>query len=33
MHYFCVTAGRKFFKLRFDSKKLQWFLEEMYEPS
>jgi hypothetical protein len=32
MHYFSVTAGGKFFKLRFDSKRLQWFITSIYEP-
>ena len=31
-HFLSVTAGGKFFKLRFDGKKLQWFLEEVFEP-
>ena len=31
-HFLSVTAGGKFFKLRFDSKKLQWFVEEVFEP-
>ncbi len=32
MHYLSVTANRKFFKLRFDSKRLQWFIDEVFEP-
>lgn len=31
-HLLHVTANEVFFKLRFDGKKLQWVLEEYYEP-
>lgn len=31
-HFLSVTADGKYFKLRFDGKKLQWFVEEVFEP-
>lgn len=32
LHYLSVTAAGKYFKLRFDSKRLTWTVEEVFEP-